>query len=380
MDEPVRTVFMGSDEFGMPSLRALLRASDGPGDLPIRLVGVVTAPDRPKGRGRRIESTPEKQLASQAGIPVVQPRKLRDPESVDEVLGLEPDLVIVASYGQILPGRLLEAPRHGSLNLHPSLLPLYRGASPVAGAILGGETRTGTSLMLMSERMDAGPLLAQTSAEIGPRETAGELGTRLAILSADLLMASLGPWIQGGITPVPQDHDRATYTRLLRKSDGTIDWTLSAAEISRITRAYNPWPMAHTTWHGRQLRILRASPGRNLGGVGADQRTPALSQPGTVIEAGHALAGVGADQGTPAPSQPEALIQAGHDLAGVGADQRTPAPSQPGTVIDAAIEGAMIGTGSGVLVAIELQLEGARPMPAAEFARGHRSFVGSMLG
>lgn len=258
---------MGSGAFSVPILLALLEA--GPNlTTPVCVAGVVTRPDRAAGRGRLLASSPVKEIALAHELPLVQPERVRSAEEADGVLGLGPDIIVVASYGQILPRRLLEDPPAGAINLHPSLLPRYRGPSPVAGALLAGDTFTGTTLMRMSPRMDAGPILAQTETEIRPGEPRGDLEERLADLSAALLVEKLPAWFDGELPEVPQDDEEATYTSLLNKEDGQVDWHFPAQEIARAVRAYNPWPMAWTTWAGTQLRIIRASAAEGYGEPG----------------------------------------------------------------------------------------------------------------
>lgn len=261
----VNVIFMGSENFSLPILRSLASDSAGAG---LRIAGIVTQPDRAAGRGRKVAMNPVKVYGVEHGIPVLQPERLRDEASISEVLELRPDLIVVASYGQIVPRPLLDAPRHGSLNLHPSLLPRYRGASPVSGPLLAGDRETGVTLMVMRPRMDAGPILAQETVPIAPGETAGELEARLADISARVLSEYLRPWLQGELQPVEQDDRLATYTSRLEKSEGKIDWEQPAELIARRVRAFNPWPGAFTYWSGRPLKILRAHvvPGRGRPG------------------------------------------------------------------------------------------------------------------
>lgn len=304
----VRAVFMGSDSFSVPILEALL--AHGPGlPVPVQTVGVVTAPERPAGRGRKPMAGPVRLVAERAELAVLQPERLREPAAQETVLTLRPDLIVVASYGQILPRRLLEAPKYLSLNLHPSLLPHFRGPSPVVSAILTGERTTGSSLMVMTATMDAGPILAQRETAIGPGETGGELRVRLANLSAELLLAYLPDWVRGTLTPQPQREDEATYTRRITKEDGMIDWRDSAAAIVSRVRAFNPWPTAYTIWQEQQLRLLRAT------------ARPGRGEPGQVL---------GLD---------------GADL--------------------------LVGTGDGLLAVEQLHLAGGRPLAPADFLRGH---------
>jgi methionyl-tRNA formyltransferase len=312
-----RALFMGSDAFSVPILEALLER--GPQLHPsIQTVGVVTQPDRGAGRGRRLQSSPVKLLAVRHGLPMLQPDGLRDPESLEPILRLDPGVIVVASFGQILPRALLDVPAHRSINVHPSLLPLLRGPSPVTGAILEGEAETGVSLMVMTAKMDAGPVLSQERTPIGPDETAGALLGRLAVMGAGLLLRDLPAWLDGRLQPSPQDDARATYTQLINKADGLIDWTAPAEMLARRVRAFNPWPVAYTFWGARTLRILRARPGQGSG------------------EPGQALG-----------------------------------------LRDGALE---IGTGGGTLLADELQLAGGRPLAASELVRGHADLLRARFG
>jgi methionyl-tRNA formyltransferase len=252
--QPIRVLFMGTPDFAVPSLAALARQAD----VGLQLVGVVTRPDKPTGRGRQLAYAPVKQFAAEHGIPVLQPGPLRRPEALQLLRELAPDVIVVAAFGQILPPDVLALPRHGCLNVHASLLPRWRGASPINAAILAGDTETGVTIMLMDEGLDTGPILAQRATPIGPEEAAGELSDTLAQLGAELLAETIPRWLVGEIAPQPQDETQATLTRLLRKEDGRLDWTRPADELARQVRAFTPWPGAFTTWDGRTLKVLRA--------------------------------------------------------------------------------------------------------------------------
>jgi len=252
----MRVLFMGTPEFAVPSLRALAeRAPVG-----LDLAGVVTRVDKPAGRGRQLVFSPVKLFALERRLPVYQPGPLRRPEALAQLQGLAPDLIVVAAFGQILPPEVLRLPAHGCLNVHASLLPRWRGASPIAAAILAGDKQTGVSIMRMDEGLDTGPVLARRATPIGAEETAGQLSARLAQLGADLLIETLPSWLAGSIAPQPQDEAQATMTALLRKEQGRIDWTQPAEQLDRAVRAYTPWPSAATTWNGQQLKVLRARP------------------------------------------------------------------------------------------------------------------------
>ncbi len=308
---------MGSDTFSLPILEALL--TRGPAlTTPTEVVGVVTQPDRPAGRGRRASSNPVKDRAILANLPIHQPSRVRAPEAIDALAALAPGVIVVASYGQILPKAVLDLPRFRALNLHPSLLPLYRGPSPVIAPILAGDRRTGTTLMLMASKMDAGPILAQVETPVGPEETGGQLHERLAALSADLLLENLPGWLHGDIEPVAQDEADATYTRLLQREDARLDWLLPAEDLARRVRAFNPRPGAFTEWDRGPVRILKATP-----------------------------------------------------LEGDG---------PPGVVVGEMGSGIAVGTGRGLLVLEELQFPGGRAVRARDAVRGHRDFLSARFG
>ncbi|MBS3742807.1 MAG: methionyl-tRNA formyltransferase [Wenzhouxiangellaceae bacterium] len=248
---PLRLVFAGTPEFACPSLAALIEHN--------RPVAVMTQPDRPSGRGRKLAASPVKRLAVDAGIEVLQPNTLKDERTFQALAALEPDLLVTAAYGLLLPKRVLGLPRLGCWNLHASLLPRWRGASPIQQAILAGDARTGITLMQMDTGLDTGDMLATAETAIGSDETAGELHDRLAEMAADVLIEALRRHSRGTLPdPTPQDDARATHAPLIRKSDAAVDWTLDADAIERRVRAYNPWPVAYAEVAGTPLRIFRA--------------------------------------------------------------------------------------------------------------------------
>jgi methionyl-tRNA formyltransferase len=251
----VRTVFIGSGGFGLPAFRALATHPA------IDLVGAVSAPPRPSGRGLAPAPTPITYAATALDVtPVLTPVRLRDPEAIDEVLGLDPSLVVLADYGRIVPGPLLGL-AHGALNLHPSLLPRHRGATPVPATILAGDEMTGVSLIRMDEGVDTGPLVAQARTDVGPAETSPELEARLADIAAALLTTSLGPWLAGDLPVEPQTEAFATVTKPLRREDGRLDPTRSAIELERQVRAYQPWPGSFLDTARGRLTVWRAAAG-----------------------------------------------------------------------------------------------------------------------
>lgn len=251
MDDRIRIVFFGTPEFAVPSLERLVAQPD------FSVVLVVTQPDRPAGRGRRLQPPPVKTRALELGLPVMQPERLRDPSTIEEIARLEPSLGLVVAYGELIPKALLDVPPHGFLNVHPSLLPRYRGASPIQAAILNGDPITGVSVILLTTRLDAGPIVHQVAVPVAPDDTAGSLSARLACVAADILPEVVRAWIAGRIVPLPQDETQATYTQPLTKEDGRIDWSLPAELIERLVRAMQPWPTAWTTIRGRLVRILK---------------------------------------------------------------------------------------------------------------------------
>jgi methionyl-tRNA formyltransferase len=240
------------------------------------VVGVITQPDREKGRGRRIVISPIKELTLRHGLTVLQPEKVKEEAFQDALSGLQPDLFVVVAYGQILPKPVLNIPKYGAVNVHASLLPGYRGAAPIAWAILKGEKVTGVTTMVMDEGMDTGDILLQTEVPIGDEETCENLHDRLAFLGAQLLLKTLEKMKAGEIRAIPQDHSKATYAPPLKKENGHIDWRKGAAEIDRQVRAFNPWPGAFTKWGDRLLKIYRGE---------IRERTPA-GKPGAVVWVG----------------------------------------------------------------------------------------------
>ena len=312
-----RIVFMGTPEFAVPTLQAL--AEQGPAHG-WEVTAVVTQPDRPAGRGKQVAAGPVKQLADHLHLPVQQPLSFRkQPDALPNLAALAPDLLVVAAYGLILPKAVLELPTYGCINVHASLLPAYRGASPIAAAILAGLDKTGVSIMLMDVGMDTGPVLAQAEQEIRPGDTTASLSERLATQGAQLLMETLPGWLAGEIAPVPQDQlpGEPSLCRLIKKEQGLVDWTQPAAFVERMTRAYTPWPGAFTTWRGQPFKILHAE-----------------------VMDGHA-----------APGQVVAV---------------------PG--------GAAVGTGAGLLRLHTVQPAGKRGLDLRSFLNGAPDFIGSVLG
>jgi methionyl-tRNA formyltransferase len=308
----LRIVFMGTPEFAVPSLERLILNQ-------YQVMAVYTQPDRPAGRGRTLVSPPVKELALRRGLPVVQPVSLKPAEEVARLTELKPDVIVVAAFAQILPQSILDIPAYGCINIHPSMLPRHRGASPVAAAILAGDEFSGVSIMLLEAGMDTGPVLARAAIPVSPQDNTGLLTEKLSLIAASLLQETLAGWLRHEIVPQPQNEAEATYFARVTKEEGKIDWCLPAVEIWRRVRAFNPWPGSYTRWRGRQLKIIEAIP------------MTGESEPGRVL----ALPG------------PEAV---------------------PG-----------VGTGDGILGLLRVQLEGKREMSATDFVRGQRDFIGALL-
>ncbi len=249
----MRVVFLGSGSFAIPSFEALLDAGH-------EISALVTQPDKQKGRGRALAPPPLKPVAEARGIQVLQPRRVREPEAQAVLRALAPDIQVVVAYGQILPRDVIDIPRLGTLNVHASLLPRYRGAAPIQWAIVRGETETGVSIMRIDEGLDTGPLLLQRALAIGPAETAGELQPRLARLGAAALVEALRGLAAGSLPSQAQDHDRASLAPILRKEDGRLDWSRPASALACQVRGLNPWPGAFALWNGTRLAVWRSEP------------------------------------------------------------------------------------------------------------------------
>jgi methionyl-tRNA formyltransferase len=248
----MRIIFMGTPDFAVPSLEALLKSDD-------QVVGVVTQPDRPKGRGQEVIPSPVKLLCQREGIPLLQPLKMKDPAFLEALRQWKPDVITVTAFGRILPPAILTLPPRGCINVHGSLLPKYRGAGPIQWAVIRGERETGITTMLMDEGMDTGDMLLQEKVAIHPDDTADALAVRLADVGGRLLIETLRRLKAGTLTPQPQDHAQATMAPLLTKEDGLIDWTLTAMEIGHRVRGLSPWPGAYTQVNGERWVIWRVA-------------------------------------------------------------------------------------------------------------------------
>jgi methionyl-tRNA formyltransferase len=247
-----KIVFMGTPDFAVPSLETLITSQE--------VIGVVTQPDRPAGRGRKQQSPPIKIVAEAHGIPVYQPKSLRNDEAVLPLREWAPEMIVVAAFGQILRPHVLELPPKGCLNIHASLLPRWRGAAPIQHAILAGDDETGISLMQMDEGLDTGPVFVQEAISIAADETATKLHNRLAKLGAALLNKHLNDILAGRLLPSYQNDNLATYAPMIKKEAGAIDWHQPVGQVDRHIRAMTPWPSAFTTWSGKMLKILAAEP------------------------------------------------------------------------------------------------------------------------
>jgi methionyl-tRNA formyltransferase len=321
MSETTRIIFMGTPEFALPTLTALIDRYS--------VVGIVTKPDRPAGRGRSLRPPPVKQVALAHGLPIFQPKSLRTPEAVARLRDWSPDVIVTAATGHILTAEVLALPTRGTLNVHASLLPHWRGAAPIQAALLAGDAETGVTIMCTDEGLDTGPILSQRAIPIAPRETAASLHDKLAQLGADLLLETLPLWLSGELIPHTQPVEGVTLAKRIRKEDGLIQWERPALEIDRQVRALTPWPGAYTFWGGRRLKVIEASP------------PPPLSPP------------------------PAGGMQGGHS-------------QPPGTVID--YDGLpTVVTGDGALRLDRVQLAGKRVLSGDEFVRGRPDFIGAKL-
>src|SRR5881397_1199859 len=265
----MRIVFMGTPAFAVPSLEALLRSEDS-------VVGVVTQPDRPKGRGQAVAAAPVKLACEREGLPLLQPVKLKDPAFLEALRAWQPDFIAVTAFGRILPPVILRMPARGCVNVHASLLPKYRGAGPIQWAVINDERETGITTMLMDEGMDTGAILLQEPVAIQPEDTADSLAARLAEVGGRLLIETIRRLKDGTVVPRPQDHAQATLAPLLKKEDGLIDWKLAAVEIGNRVRGLSPWPGAYTYAGDYRWIIWR---------VGLAGRPPSTAIPGTINEA-----------------------------------------------------------------------------------------------
>ena len=314
MTHRLRIVFAGTPAFAVPPLDALYGAGH-------ELAAVYTQPDRPAGRGQALTASPVKRRALELDLTVEQPVSLKSPEAVDRLRAFGADLMVVVAYGLILPQAVLDVPRLGCWNIHASLLPRWRGAAPIQRAILAGDVSTGITIMQMEAGLDTGPMLLVRETPIGPREHGGVLHDRLSVLGAEAIVAAIDAWQAGGLAPRPQPAEGATYAAKIRKEEARVDWTQPAIAIDAQVRAFNPWPVAETTWDGKQLRVWQSEP------------EPAAAQAGAA----------------------------------------------PGTVLESAGGRIVVATGNGVLRLQQVQVAGRRAMSAAEFLNAN-TLAGARLG
>jgi methionyl-tRNA formyltransferase len=309
----MRLVFLGTPAFAVPTLDRIAGAGHS-------VLSVVTQPDRPRGRGQNAAPPPVKQAALRLGLPVYQPERVRRPEAVEFLRGFPVDAMVVVGYGQIIPQSIIDMAPLGIVNVHGSLLPHYRGAGPIQWAILNGETRTGVTTMRIDAGLDTGDMLLKAETGIGPDENAVELGQRLSVIGADLLVETLAGLAEGRIVPEKQDNTRATYAPLLKKEDGRVDWSRDAGAIHNQVRGLQPWPGASTTFRGQTLHIWKS----------------------------HLWGGM------------------------------APESSRPGTL--SGLKPPVVSCGSGALELVEVQLEGRKRIAAADFANGQRLTENESLG
>jgi methionyl-tRNA formyltransferase len=306
-------LFMGTPAFAVPALEGLVR-----GGWPV--IAVVTQPDRPQGRGQTLAPPPVKVTAEALSLPVLQPEKVRHPAFLEDFRKLSPDLVVVAAFGQILPGEIIHGPKQGCINIHPSLLPKYRGAAPINRVLMAGEETTGVTIMQMDEGVDSGAILLQEETPIGPKENFGELHDRLAMMGADLLRMALAMLLAGTLVPRPQDHILATAAPRIGREEGRIRWERDCRQIVSLVRGLSPVPCAYTSLGGKQLRIYSA----------AAETAPVAEAPGTVL---------GEADGT-----------------------------------------LRVAAGNGCVLLKEVQAEGKKRMTVRDFLRGSRITPGQILG
>ena len=310
----IKTILMGTSEFAERIFTNFYQR------LNFDIAAVVTTPDKPAGRKQKLLPSPVKKWALESNFKVLQPDKIRELEWIKKIQELNPELIILCAYGQIIPKEILDIPKYGALNIHPSLLPKYRGASPVHAAILNGDKISGVTIMLMDEEMDHGPIIQNSKFKIqNSKITYKELEDKLIDVSADLLIKTLPNWIEGKIKAQPQDHSKATFCKIIKKQDGKIDWNKSAEEIERMVRAFEVWPNAFTFWNDKQLKVLEAEV--------VNEKTE----------------------------------------------------NKPGKVFLNENKNLCVQTGNGILILKQIQLEGKKPMSARDFLNGHPEIIGSSL-
>ena len=309
----MKVVFKGTPDFSVGTLEALVEAG-------YEITGVVTQPDKPKGRGKQMMPTPVKEAAEKHGLPVYQPRRVRDAEAIEEIRKMEPDVIVVVAFGQIIPKEILDMPKYGCINVHASLLPKYRGAAPIQWAVINGEKVSGVTTMRMDEGLDTGDMILKEEVTLAPDETGGSLFDRLAEVGAKLAVQTLQALEDGTAEFTPQDHEKATQVGMIKKSFGEMDFTKSAVELERLIRGLNPWPGTYTEYQGKTLKIWGAT------------------------------------------------VEDGGD------------PSKAGTIVNVKKHSFGIQTKDGILVPTEIQLEGKKRMTAEAFLCGVSLEEGTVLG
>lgn len=321
----MKIVFMGTPDYAVSALEAIVQAGH-------QVSAVVTQPDKPKGRGKGIQMTPVKECALKYGIPVFQPVKIKEPEAVEILRGYEADIFVVAAFGQILSEEILTMPEYGCINIHASLLPKYRGASPIQWAILNGEQETGITIMRMAKGIDTGDMLMKCTVPVEPKETGESLHDKLCAAGAELIVQALPKIERGELEPEKQNEADATYVTVLQKSLGHIDWSKDAVFLDRLVRGLNPWPSAYTVYQGRTLKLWECEP----------------------------VCG-GPDSGA-AGTEPEGKCVT------------------PGRIEKVVKDAFYVRTGDGLLKVLQVQLEGKKRMPVKDFLLGYPLAEGTVLG
>lgn len=308
----MKMIFMGTPDFAVPALKALAEQGH-------QVIAVVTQPDKPKGRGKAVQMTPVKEAALELNIPVYQPVKVREEGFLQQLEAMEPEVIVVAAFGQILPQRLLDIPKYGCINIHASLLPKYRGAAPIQWVIIDGEKETGITTMQMNAGLDTGDMLEKAVVPIDPEETGGSLHDKLSAAGGKLILSTLDKLEKGQLVPVPQTEENTCYAKMLDKALGKIDWNQDAQRIERLIRGLNPWPSAYTGLEGKTLKLWQAK----------------------VVEEDY--------------------------------------PGQPGQVVKAGKNELLVKTGKGTLSVLSLQLEGKKRMDTGAFLRGYPVSEGTIF-
>jgi len=360
----MKTIFMGTPNFALPILEALITSKD------FKPIAVITSPNKPVGRKQEMTPPPVKVLAHTHNIPVLQPEKVRTPEAVQQIKDLQPDLIIVAAYGKIIPGDILQIPKYGCINVHGSLLPKYRGPSPIQAAILEGEKATGITIMVMDENMDTGPMLLQQEITLDSKETFQTLHDKLSQLGADLLLQALPQYVRGELKPQEQDNTLATYCQMITREDGQLIWNKNSEELERQIRAFTPWPGAFTFYHiqpNKRLKILNAEILPDHG-----EKIP-LNPP---LRKGESENDSPSEKSTlDSPFSAPGGSASGGEKEGRGILKKEP---EYGKMIFEQNK-VLVKTGNGWLSITRLQPEGGHIMTAQEFINGRKDMNGIIL-